>query len=441
MKVTNIKEEKEKIVCSVELESKEWADTIKKEKEKAAKSVNVPGFRKGKAPLAEAMKHINTQAILMDAANKAIDEAVKKLDDEPKLKKIETEVYPTPTVEIGDKFSEQEFNFNVVYYVVPEITIDNYKKLGVDLKVQEVTDEMVNQEIDGILAKEKMLTKKENGTIAKGDQANFDFCGKVDGVAFPGGTAEKFDLEIGSGQFIPGFEDQMIGMKVGEEKDLKVTFPKEYHAENLAGKEAIFTVKVHEVNEVKKPELNEEIIKNLQLPDADVKTPAQFKKFLKENMEKYFEQRAYETNLPLVNKAIYENAKVDGKPVKDAKIPEIMINEEKKEIARQFEMKLQQMGVKFEDFLKMVGKNKEDIDKELDEQARQNVVVYGALDYIIEKEKISISDKVIDERYEAIAKGYGKKVEEVKKLINQDALKESLEHEDALLKIMEWNKK
>ncbi len=440
MNVTNIKEEKEKIVCSIELDSKEWAETIKKEKEKAAKKVKVPGFRPGKAPLAEAVKHVNIQAILLDAANKAIEDTVKKLDNNAELKKIDKEVFPTPSVEIGDKFDEKEFAFNVVYYVVPNITIDNYKKLGVELKQEKVTDEMVNNEIDSILAKEKMLTKKADGTIAKGDSATFDFCGKVDGVAFPGGTAEKFELEIGSGQFIPGFEDQMIGMKVGEEKDLKVKFPKDYHADELAGKDAIFTVKVHEVNSVKKAELNEEIIKGLNLPDKEIKTPAQFKKFLKENMEKYFEQRAYETNLPMINKAIYDNSKVDGKAIKDAKIPEIMINEEKKEISRQFGIKLEQMGVKFEDFLKMVGKTKEDINKELENQAKQNVVVYGALDYIIEKEKISVSEKTINERYEAIAKGYGKKVEEVKKLIDPEVLKESLVHEDALLKIMEWNK-
>ncbi len=440
MKITDIKEEKEKVVCSIEMDSKEWASTIKKEKEKAAKKVKVPGFRAGKAPLAEAIKHVNIQAILLDAANNAIEETVKKLDNEEKLKKIDKEVFPTPSVEIGDKFDENEFAFKVVYYVVPSITIDNYKKLGVELKVEKVTDKMVDSEIDAILAKERMLSKKADGKIAKGNSATFDFCGKVDGVAFPGGTAEKFELEIGSGQFIPGFEDQMIGMKVGEEKDLKVTFPKEYHAENLAGKEAIFTVKVHEVNEINKPELNEDIIKGLNLPDKEVKTPAQFKKFLKENMEKYFEQRAYETNLPLVNKAIYDNAKVDGKAIKDAKIPEIMINEEKKEISRQFGLKLEQMGVKLEDFLKMVGKTKEDINNELETQAKQNVVVYGALDYIIDKEKITVSDKTIDERYEAIAKGYGKKVEEVKKLIEPEVLKESLVHEDALLKIMEWNK-
>lgn len=434
MKVNGIKNEDQKIVCSIELEKSEWADIIKKEKTKAAKNITIPGFRKGKVPESEAIKHVKVETILMDAANKAINNSIKELENNEKLKKIDVEVYPTPTVEIGKKFDENEFSFNVVYWELPKITIDKYKELKVSLETKKVTDEDVQKEIDAILAREKMLSKKENGVIAKGDQATFDFTGSVDGKEFPGGKAEKYELEIGSNQFIPGFEEQMVGMKIGEEKDITVTFPKDYHAKELKGKEAVFKIKIHEVNTISKPKLDENIIKSLNLPDKDVKTPEQFKKFLKENMEKFFEQQAYEKNIPAINKAIFDQAKYEN-------IPQIMIDDEKKEIEHQFKIKLEQMGVKVDDFLKMTGKSKQDIDKELDMQAKQNVVVYGALDYIIKKENLKLDDKTLQERYESLAKGYNKKVDEIKSLINEETLKESLLHESALLKLIEWNSK
>lgn len=435
MNIKSIKNEKDKIICEIELESNEWSEIILKEKKKAAKNVKIPGFRKGKVPESEAIKHVNIGSILTTSAEKAVNNAIKELENNEKLKKIDVEVFPRPSVEIGDKFDEKEFAFNVIYWIVPKVTIDNYKKLNIKLEATKVTDKDVEQEIDRILAREKMLNKKESGKIEKGDQATFDFVGSVDGKEFPGGKAEKFELEIGSGQFIPGFEDQMIGMSVGEEKDINVTFPKEYHAKELAGKPAVFKVKIHEVNTISKPELNEEIIKSLNLPDKNVKTPEQFKKFLKENMEKFHEQRAYETNIPLINKAIYENAKYDP-------IPEVMILEEKSEIERQFNLRLEQMNMKLNDFLeKIANKTKDQLDKELYDQAKQNCVVYGALDYIIDKEKIKIDDNVLQERYESLAQAYNKKIDEVKKMINRELLEETLLHEKALLEILKWNQK
>lgn len=434
MKIINIKNEDLKVICSVELEDSEWSELIAKEKEKAAKNVKVPGFRKGKVPLNEAIKHVDMTSILTKSANKAIHETVQKLEKNPELEKIQSDVYPVPNVEISNKFDEKSLSFDVTYWKMPKVTIDDYKKLKVDIKKVIISDEQVQQEIDQLLAREKMLTKKENGTIEKGDQANFDFTGYVDGKEFPGGKAEKFDLEIGSGQFIPGFEDQMIGLKEGDEKEISVKFPKDYHAKDMAGKDAIFKIKIHEVSKVSKPELNEELIKNLNLPDKNIKTPNDLKKFLKENMQKYYEQQAYETNIPLINKAIYDHAKYN-------EIPQIMIDDEAKEIRHQLDSRLAQMGIKFNDFLKMTNKDEKIINDELLVQAKQNCVVYGALDDIIKKEKLTVSDKDVEERLSMIAKGYNKDLEEIKKIVNVDTLKESLLHEEALLKLIEWNAK
>ncbi|MGL4951822.1 MAG: trigger factor, partial [Mycoplasma sp.] len=203
MKISKIEQLSNKVVCKIEVESNEWASTIENERKKAAKNVKVDGFRKGKVPPQVALKMVSPESVLIDAANTIINGSIKLVDKDEEINKLDAQVFPQPTVEVGKKFSTTEIEFDIVYWVMPKVSIENYKKLGVEIPTAKVTKEEVEAQIEEMLNREKMLSKKE-GSISKGDQVKFDFVGSVDGVEFPGGKAENYELEIGSGQFIPG---------------------------------------------------------------------------------------------------------------------------------------------------------------------------------------------------------------------------------------------
>lgn len=434
MKISKIDKKADKVVCNIEIEHDIWAAAIKREQTRLAKNVQLPGFRAGKVPLDRALKAVDMHKVLIDAANKVINESVLKLEQEPQLKTLDVEIFPTPSVDIHKEFDEQHFGFDVIYWLMPQVEIEGYKNFKIDLVEPTVNDKEVEAELTNLLAREKMLTAKPNKTIAKGDQATFDFTGYLDGVEFPNGKAEKYQLEIGSGNFIPGFEEQMIGFKVGDEKDISVTFPKEYHAKEMAGKLVTFKIKVHEVHAVSTPEVNEAFIKSLKLPDANVKTVAQLKDFLKNNIAQYKKQQSFESNMIAINQAIFSHAKYPT-------IPQIIIDNEKQNIQEQVNQRMSQMKMKFEDFLKMSGKTQAEFDKELSEQAKQSVVITRAVEAIIKKEKIAIDNKALDERYAELAKNYHKDLAEIKKLVDPEVLKDNMLHQKAIDAIIEWNTK
>lgn len=434
MQIKKIDKKEDKVICSIEIEPKTWADTITKFRLKAAKNVKLSGFRNGKVPQEVALKSVPAESVLVEAANHVINETIKEMDGNPKVKSIDADVFPTPTVEIAKDFSEKEIAFDIIYWIMPKVEIKDYKDLKINVISTEVSDKELKAEIDNLLAREKMLTEKSSKVLSKGDQATFDFTGFIDGKEFPGGKAEKYELEIGSGNFIPGFEDQMVGFKVGDEKEVKVAFPSDYHAKEMAGKKAVFKIKIHAVHTISKPALDEDFIKALKLPNKEIKTVAEFKSFLKENMQNYKKQQAYEQNITVLNNAIFEHAKYKN-------IPEVIIEDEMKQVEQQFNQKIQEMKFKIDDFLTMTGKSKEDFKKEIHEQAKKNVVVYGALDDIIAKEKIKIDDKTIESRYALLAQTYKKSEAEIKKLIEKEYLIEALTHEKVILELLEWNSK
>ncbi|MGL4950927.1 MAG: trigger factor [Mycoplasma sp.] len=434
MKLSNVEQQKNKVVCSVEVDSAKWAEIIENQRKKAAKNLNIDGFRKGKVPANIAMKHVSTESVLIDAANTAINESLSLIDDDKRVKSLNAEVFPQPSVEVGNNFSEKELKFDLVYWIMPTATISNYKDLKLNLEKATVSKEEIDAELDNILSREKMLSKKSNDTIAKGDQVKFDFTGSVDGVEFEGGKAENFDLEIGSGQFIPGFEDQMVGLKIGEEKDLKVTFPKEYHAKNLAGKDSIFKVKIKEIHSISKPKLDEAFIKGLKLTDDSIKTPDQFKKYIEKAILDSKSQQLSQTNVPLLNTAIVENSKYE-------EIPEVILDAEKKQLKATFIDKIKQMNFKLADFLKMTGQSEEDFENEMIKQAKANIIVQCAIDHIAEVEKIKVDKKQIDEQYELLSKAHNTPIEEIKKHIDADALEEAILREEVTKKLLDWNSK
>lgn len=423
-----------KVIFNINIEKTIWQNEILKERKLAAKKIKIPGYRPGKVPEEIALKNIKAESVLIDAANKLINSTIKNLDQQEEYKAIDLEVYPTPSVEIGKNFSVDELSFDISYWMIPKVTIDNYKSLKVELVTPTVDDKEVEAEINQILEKEKMLSDKKGDVIEKGDLVNFDFHGFIDGIEFPGGKAEKYDLEIGSNQFIPGFEEQMIGVKKGEQKDVTVTFPKDYHAKEMAGKKAVFKIKVHNIKTVSKPTLNEAIIKELKLPDQTIKTPEQFKVFLKENILNYKKQQTNEQNLTQINAAIVKDAKY-------GEIPQVMIDDEKKEVAEQFLRKLKELNMDKPSFMKMAGYDEKSFDAQMEESAKTNIIVFSAIDHIIKEEKIIVTDAEIEERYTLLSKAHGRPVEEIKKYIDFETIKDALLHEKALLKLIEWNSK
>ena len=265
------------------------------------------------------------------------------------------------------------------------------------------------------------LITVEDRAVEKGDIATIDFEGFVDGVAFDGGKAEGHDLEIGSGSFIPGFEDQIIGMKIDEEKDIVVTFPKEYFSKDLAGKEATFKVKLHEIKKKELPKLDDEFAKDV----SEFDTLDELKADIKAKLEKNNEQKAkYETEEAAV-KAVCEKAKLD--------IPSGMIDMEVENMLKDFEQRLSYQGLNMEQYLKMIGKTEEEMKKEYEPQATEAIKSRLTLEAIKKAEKIEATDKEIADKMEEMAKNYGKKVEEIQDNENlKSYIKEGIESEKVL---------
>lgn len=431
MKVNGIKKEETKIKIEVLIEGKDWKNFIDKEIAQASKNLKIDGFRKGKVPPEKLKSHLNMQELLLTSANRAIREASVKIDDDKKVKDLDVEVYPTPSVEVKE-IDEDHLKYELIYFKIPDITIDNYKNLKVDIEVPEIKTEEIDREIAALASREKMFSRKSEGKIIKGDDVVFDFIGYIDNKEFEGGKAEKFRLEIGSNRFIPGFEDGMIGLSEGEQKDINLKFPATYHVKEFADKDVTFKVKIHEIYDVKKPEINDEFAKSLKF--KNVNDLNELKTYISNSILAFKLQQSNQKNIVAINKAIYEAAKYK-------EIPKVMIDDEAEKIDEQYKQQLLQMNVKEDDFLKMVNKTKESLRQEILEQAKSNVVVYGALDYIIEKESIKIDENAVNERYELLAKTYNRKVEDIKKTIDNETLKEILLHEKALLDVISWNTK
>jgi len=265
------------------------------------------------------------------------------------------------------------------------------------------------------------LITVDDRPLANGDTAIIDFEGFVDGVAFDGGKAESHELEIGSGAFVPGFEDQLVGMNIDEDKEIKVTFPKEYFSKDLAGKEAIFKVKLHEIKKKELPELDDEFAKDV----SEFDTLDELKKSIKEKLEKNNEQRIkYETE-DATMKAICAEAKLD--------IPSGMIDLEIDNMLRDFEQRLSYQGLNLEQYLKMVGRTEEEMRKEYEPQAIEAIKSRLVLEAIIKAEKIEASEEEVNAKMEEMAKNYGKKVEELSKNENlKNYLEEGIKSEKAL---------
>ena len=382
------------------VEGETWKKAQEKTFKKLAKNVNLPGFRKGHAPESLVRKQISTQHILMEAIDEVAGEALSAGVEEHNLQLV-------ARPELGiDSIDEEKVTFKFTVTVKPEVKLGAYK--GLDIKKEEVnvTDEDVNAEISRLQDRFAELVVKEDGCVENGDTAVIDFEGFKDGVAFEGGKGENYPLEIGSGSFIPGFEDQVIGMTVDKEQDIVVTFPEDYGAADLAGKEAIFKVTVHEIKEKHLPEIDDELAKDVNIDG--VETLDQLKDHIKANIKTRKESENENKFMDDLYKAIVASSKVEDS--------DALLEQEQGLMLQEVEQNLQRQGLNFEVYQQFTGKSKDDIKEDIKPQAEERVKLNAILAAIIEEEKLAVSDEELETELKTIAEYYQKELDEVKKI-------------------------
>lgn len=406
----------------VKVEGETWKDAQEKAFKKLAKEVEIKGFRKGAVPEKMARKAISTQSILMEAmdvvAAKALSEAVEEnnlwIIAQPELTSI-------------DAISEEAVELTFTLTVKPEVTLGDYKGLEVEKMTTLVTDDEVDAELKRLQQTHAELVVKEEGTVENGDTAVIDFEGFKDGIAFDGGKGENYPLEIGSGSFIPGFEEQLIGMAAEETKDITVTFPENYGSEELAGKEAVFTVTVHEIKTKTLPEINDELIEDAEI--EGVTTVDAYKAYVIDNITKSKEEnaeRVFENDL--LTKLV-DNATLD--------VPAVMIDEEVSSMANDFAQRLASQGFPFEQYLAMTGMDEDGLKEQMRPEAEMKVKVRLVLDKVAEVEGITVDEAEIEAEIAKVAEMYGLEVEKVKELINNDAIAYDLRLQKAVALVKE----
>ena len=397
----------------IKIEGKEWEDALDKAFKKANAKAKIDGFRPGKAPKDVYLKHYGIESLFMEASNFAVESAYNKMMEENK----DLQIAAQPVLDIKSidaKYIEYVFTLTLK----PEVKLGKYKGLGIKKEEVKVSKEEIDEAVNHMREHYKENIVKE-GAIANGDIAIIDFEGFKDGKAFEGGKGENYSLEIGSNTFIPGFEEQLIGMKAGEEKEIEVTFPEDYHAENLKGAKATFKVKVHEVKEVKIPELDKEFFEDLGMEGIDSKEALE--KQVKENITAQKDKEVEDKYIDSLLAKIAENTEID--------IPETMINDETDRMVDQFAEHIQMQGISIEQFYQFTNSTKDKLKEQYKEEATKRIKYRLILDEIIKVEKITVSDKEIDEKIDEIAKKYNMTKEEVKKQYgeNIDYIKYDLE--------------
>ena len=399
-------ENKNELKLEFKIEAKKFDEAIMKVYTKSAKYFNIPGFRKGKAPFNIVERMYGDEIFYEDAFNELVPPIYDKEIEENKL-----EVVSRPDIHIENMKKGEDLVFTAIVQTKPEVVLGQYK--GVELKKVEykVTDEDVNHELEHMQEHNARIITVEDRPVKEKDIAVIDFEGFADGKAFEGGKAENHELEIGSNTFIPGFEEQMIGMKAGEEKDINVTFPEDYFSKDLAGKEATFKVKLHEIKEKKLPTLDDEFAKDVSEFDTlnDLKTS------IKEKKQAQNDDRAKHETESLAIEAVSNNTPID--------IPSGMIETEIDAMIRDLEQQLSYQGINLDQYLHMINKTRKEIEDNYKEQAEKNVKSRLVLEAIIKEEKLEASDDEVSAKIKEMATNYGRKEEELNK---NEALKEYL---------------
>jgi len=412
-------------VLTVEVDAETFNQGLDEAFKKVVKQVNVPGFRKGKMPRGMFEKRFGVESLYQDALDILLPDAY-----ENAIKETGIEPVDRPEVDVEQIEKGKNLIFTAKVTVKPEVKLGDYKGLEVEKLEDTVTDEEVDAEIKQLQERNAELVVKEEGTVENGDTVVIDFEGFVDGEAFEGGKAENYSLEIGSGSFIPGFEEQLVGIATGEEKDVEVNFPEEYHAENLAGKPATFKVKVHEIKAKELPELDDEFAKDV---DDEVETLDELKAKTRTRLEET-KKRDAENSLKdtLIEKAS-ENAEID--------IPEAMVNTELDRMLREFEQRLQMQGMNLDLYFQFSGQDENALREQMKEDAGKRVRVNLTLEAIAKAENIEVTEEEINAELENMATMYGVSADEIKSMLGGlDGITEDLKIRKAIDFLVENSK-
>ena len=384
-----------------------WTKTYgKKAQEKAftkvASKITVPGFRKGKAPANMLKGRVNQMEVYNEAINNVLQPVYEDV-----LKNEDLQPVARPAFDVT-KLSDDELEIKVTVATRPEINLGKYTGYELGKGKAEVKDEDVDAAIEALRKQNATIAPKE-GQAEKGDIVVMDFEGSVDGVPFEGGAAENHELELGSGAFIPGFEDQLIGASAGIEVDVKVKFPENYGPDEISGKDAVFHCKIHEVKQKVLPELDEEFIKDLNIPN--VTNLEQLKENRKEALLK---QKEASLKQDYLNRLVEEIKKVST-----FDFPQEIVTEERENRKKQLEQRLQQSGIDLEQYLILTKSNEEDLNKQLEEEARKGLESFFVMDSVGEKEKLNITEEELEFELAKMAEQYNMTVEQIKNALGQ----------------------
>lgn len=383
-------ENKNEKKITIKISGSDWTNLVDQAFVKANKKAKIAGFRPGKAPKEIYIKHYGMESLYYEASNQAIEVAYEKMLDENQ----DLEIVAQPQVDIKN-IDDEGVEFEFTLTLKPEVTLGKYKGLKAKKEKVKVTKEEIEESIEHMREHYKENILKE-GAILEGDIAVIDFEGFKDGVAFDGGKGENYSLEIGSNTFIPGFEEQLIGLKAGDEKEIQVTFPEDYHSEDLKGQAVTFKVKVHEVKEVKVPELDEDFFNDLGMEGIDSKESLE--KQVKENITVQKERKADDEWLNALLEEAASTMKVD--------IPSVMIEEETSRMVEEYGQNIQMQGITLEQFYQFTGLTEEKLREEYKEQATKRVTYRLMIEAIIKAEKIEVSEEEIDKEVSEMSSKY-----------------------------------
>ena len=384
--------------------------------------INVPGFRKGKAPR-KLIENMYGEGVFYDDAF----ELVAQPAYEEAIKAENLQVVDRPQVDVQQIGAGQELKYTLEVFVKPDVTLGEYKGVAVEKNVEKVTDEAVDARIQNDVERASTTQDVTDRAVENGDIVNLDYAGSVDGVAFEGGTAQGQSLTIGSGMFIPGFEEQMVGMNIGEERDLSVKFPEQYHADNLAGKDAVFHVKVNGIQTKVRPELDDDFAADV----SEFDTFEAYKANIVADLEKNAADRA-EANLEdaLVQKVV---------DAADCDIPDAMIQDEITTMLREMEMRMMYQGIRFEDYLKYTGQTLDQVRENYKPEAANRVKTQLVLEAVAKAENIVPTDEDVDEAIADQAKRVNRDVEEFKASLSEQQ-KEYLKKTAGIKKVIDFLK-
>jgi trigger factor len=406
---------------TVEVDSKEVNTALDEAFKKVVKQVDVPGFRKGKVPRFIFEQRFGVESLYQDAVDIMLPKAYSKAIEETGIEPVDQ-----PEIDLEQIEKGKNLIFKATVTVKPEVKLGQYKGLEVEEKETDVTEEDVEGEIKRLQEQHAELVIKEEGKVEEGDTVVIDFEGFLGGEPFEGGKAENHTLEIGSGNFIPGFEEQVVGAEAEEDKEIKVTFPEDYHAEELKGKEVTFQVRVHEIKTKELPVLDDEFAKDA---NEDVETLDELKENIKNKLTEQKQAEAENHQRDTVVEKASENAEID--------LPDAMIESELDRMIQEFEQRLQGQGMTLDMYFQISGTDKDGLREQMKDDAKKRVRANLTLEAIAEAEDFEVSEDEVNKEFEQMAESYNVPVEQVKQMLSMqgggsDAIKSEIKLRKAI---------